>query len=308
MPHASSKNTGGGSTFVRNLKDGVSDDIQFVNSLDEAQILFIPGVTLCSRPTFREAIAKEKLIVTRVDNIPEDHRNRGTGIPRLRDFAEQSHFVIFQSEWSKHVVGQITGEKGVVIYNGVDTKIFYPDESQREDKPTFIYVKHSRNECKRFQEAQVLFREYARSHEAKLIVVGKFSDDIVRYNLGFYDGEDVEFLGILNHLQLAEQYRRAHALIFPSFGDSCPNVVLEAMASGCRVLHHPWGGTAELVGSTGPQLRYGKVNTPSTLMYDAVEYVKEEMGTGNPRERVMENFTLEKMVEQYEGIFKLCVR
>lgn len=308
MPHDTDSFTGGGSTFVLNLKNGVSDEINFITDLERADILFVPGVTLCSKETFERALERNIPIITRVDNIPEDHRNRGTGISRLRSYTQKSHFVVFQSEWSKHVVGQIVGNNGVVIYNGVDEKIFHPDESKRETKPTFIYVKHSRNECKRFQEAQTLFREYARKNDAKLIIVGTYEKDLEKYNFGFFDGEDIEYKGMLSPVQLAEQYKRAHVLLFPSYGDSCPNVVLEAMASGCHVVYQPWGGTKELVGDVGwscADVTQGS-NEPMSP-YDVMQWVvqRQKEFPDLPRQQA-EKFTLRHMCQEYESLFKLA--
>lgn len=303
MPHDSESNTGGGSTFFRNFKNGLPDDIALVDSLESADLLFIPGVTLCDRKTVEEAKRSGKPVVTRVDNLPEDHRNRGTGISRLRDFSEWASVVVFQSNWSRHVTGQVAGTNGAVIYNGVDTKIFHPPEKKPEkDFKTFIYVKHSRNECKRFQEAQMLFREYARVHKAKLILVGRFEDALKEYGFGFFDGEDIEYMGVLDPYQLAEQYRRADAMLFPSFGDSCPNVVLEAMASGLPVLFNHWGGTKELVGECGVGIDYG-----SMPPIDHVEKLLEV----DPQacvDRVNEQFTLEHMVNEYVGVFRVIMQ
>jgi glycosyltransferase involved in cell wall biosynthesis len=310
MPHDSrSGQTGGGSTFVRNLKAGMPEDIHFVDSVDSADLLFIAGPTLCDRDTARLAKGQGKPIVLRLDNLAEDHRNRGTGIPRMRDFAEMADVVVYQSEWAKHICAPICGENGTVVYNGVDTKIFHPPEKKREDDlHVFIYVKYSRNECKRFEEAQALFREYSRVHKhSKLIIVGRYSDELIQYGFGFTNGEDIEYMGTLDPYQLAEQYRRADVMLFPSFGDACPNVVLEAMASGLPIVYHGWGGTIELVREQGVLLTYHDLESAATHMKHAIRLARDpKTWNVDPRKWVEERFTLERMCQEYAGVFRLA--
>lgn len=301
--------TGGGSTFMRNLKSGVPDDVVFVDSLDSADLLFIAGPTLCDRDTALRAKAEGKPIILRLDNVVEDHRNRGTGIPRMKDFANLATIMVFQSQWAKHICAPITGDKGVVISNGVDTNIFHPrEEAKQEDEPaTFIYVKYSRNECKRFEEAQALFREYARAHkDARFIIVGRYADELVRYNMGFFNDEHIEYRGVLDPYALADAYREADVFLFPSFGDACPNVVLEAMATGLPVVYNGWGGTQELVENQGIRIDYNDMESPRKILEHAVRMARngDEWGV-NTRKRVEDHYSLEKMCEQYVGIFRL---
>ncbi len=305
MPHDSqSGQTGGGTTFTRNLKSAMPESVQFVNSMDEAELLFIAGPTLCDRDTVRAAKSAKKPVVLRCDNIPEDHRNRGTGISRMKDFAEAADLVVFQSEWSRYMITRIVGGSGPVIYNGVDTKVFKPS-AMGERPTTFIYVKYSRNECKRFEEAQMLFREYVArvDKHAKLLVVGRYDQELINYGLGFFAGEDVEYLGVLEHARLADAYRRADVFLFPSFGDACPNVVLEAMATGLSVVHHRWGGTRELVGQAGVALDYNE-REPHQILEKAVELSGRREQIAN---YVRSNHSLERMAEEYLGVFKLLL-
>jgi glycosyltransferase involved in cell wall biosynthesis len=306
MPHDSRGNTGGGSTFVRNMKNTISDEFHFVENVLDADILFIPGATLCDRETYRHAQHRGIPIILRVDNVPEDIRNRGTGISRLYDFAKEATFVIFQSQWSKETASPITGPEGPVIYNGVDTNVFNPRGRVENQDPVFVYVKHSRNECKRFPEAQTLFREYSRINpNAHLHIVGRYSKEMGRYNFGFYNDEKFTYHGILDPYSLSDIYKKSDYLLFPSYGDSCPNVVLEAMASGCKVLYNRWGGTIELVGESGMALDYNTLGEPGQLMKT---FVEQAHALPDPVERVNKRFTIERMIEEYEGVFKLACK
>ena len=57
-----------------------------------------------------------------------------------------------------------------------------------------------------------------------------------------------EFGVVSSRKELAKIYRSADALIFPAFADACPNVVLEARASGLQIIGVNYvGGTKELL-------------------------------------------------------------
>lgn len=58
----------------------------------------------------------------------------------------------------------------------------------------------------------------------------------------------VEFLGQVEHLQVAALHRRHHVLVFPSiWAEPFGLAHLEAMASGCAVISTTTGGSAELI-------------------------------------------------------------
>lgn len=61
----------------------------------------------------------------------------------------------------------------------------------------------------------------------------------------------VELVGRYAQRDAPDLYRRAHLLLHTKVNDPCPNVVLEAMASGLPVVYPASGGTVELVGDEG---------------------------------------------------------
>lgn len=86
----------------------------------------------------------------------------------------------------------------------------------------------------------------------KLRVIGDGVPSYRRYLerlcVDFGVGDHVEFLGQVEHAEVAAWHRRSHVLVFPSewpepFGLSH----LEAMASGCAVVSTLTGGSAELI-------------------------------------------------------------
>ncbi|MGH2543172.1 MAG: glycosyltransferase family 4 protein, partial [Ardenticatenaceae bacterium] len=65
------------------------------------------------------------------------------------------------------------------------------------------------------------------------------------------DLPNLRIMGVLGREELARAMRSCDALYFPSENEACPNVVLEALASGLPVLYKDSGATPELVGGCG---------------------------------------------------------
>ncbi|MCW7754362.1 glycosyltransferase family 4 protein [Desulfobotulus sp. H1] len=68
--------------------------------------------------------------------------------------------------------------------------------------------------------------------------------------------KNVSWLGMLNQTELAARMREAHMFILPSFFEGQPLVLLEALASGCRIITTKLPGTEALfVGLHGHAIR-----------------------------------------------------
>ena len=61
-------------------------------------------------------------------------------------------------------------------------------------------------------------------------------------------GEKVRVYGALSQKGLAKLMRHSHILVLPSFYEGLPLVILEALASGCRIVATDLPGTKELLG------------------------------------------------------------
>lgn len=258
LPNNSQQKVGGGWTFVRNLKAGLSDRVEFVDNYKDADVILIMGVTTVEIEELEEAKKLGKKIILRVDNVPRNSRNlrcRPKPYEKLKLIAElYADAVVYQSEWSKMYAGPLCGD-GMIIYNGVDTKIFNPKpELKKEDR--YLYVYHSRgNDLKGFWEAHYYFQMMARKNpDAEFWIInnlGNETADLIRANLDFWNDEKWSFLGVVNDpVEMAKIMQKCSHLIFPASVESCPNTVLEALACGLQVVavkDNFWGGTSELL-------------------------------------------------------------
>ena len=61
-------------------------------------------------------------------------------------------------------------------------------------------------------------------------------------------GEKVRVCGVLSQKSLAKVRRHSHILVLPSFYEGLPLVILEGLASGCRIVATDLPGNKEILG------------------------------------------------------------
>lgn len=216
---------GGGWTSARYLADGLGNV-----PYQEADTVLITGASMCSHDDVRRAKDDGKKIVFRIDNALRDSRNRGTGMTRMKAFADMADLIIYQSEWARSFLKPFLGKDGVVILNGVDTARF--SQSGVPDDDTYLYVRSSRDEGKGWINAWYWFV----NNPGKLEIVGKFSGENLNYNFDFFNNERYVFLGEQPTDNMVDVFRRNKYFLYSYWMDACSNTLLEARASGCEIV------------------------------------------------------------------------
>lgn len=215
---------GGGWTAARYLHSGLE-----AVGYDEADVYLITGPTMVSHDEVEKAKLDGKKIVLRVDNAVRNSRNRGTGMSRLKSFADMADLVIYQSQWAKDFLMPFTKKDGVVILNGVDTNRFN-SENRRVEDDRYLYVRSSRDEGKQWIMAWYWFV----NNPGRLEIVGKFSSDNLEYGFDFFNGEKIVFMG--ERSDMSDVYKRNKYFLYTYLNDACSNTLLEAIASGCEIV------------------------------------------------------------------------
>lgn len=218
---------GGGWSFSDAIAKGLGDT--FTTHLNEADIFLIPGATMVER----NQIPDDKKVVLRVDNALLDSRNRGTGMPRMFEYAERADAIVYQSEWCKEYLKPYLKKDGHVILNGCDLDTYKPGENHGKE---YLYVRSSRAENKGWEMVRYYFSklalQYPRIH---LNIVGKFADDTKQNNFDFFGDENWTYWGELPHQYMADLYRKCGEFFYPYFNDCCSNTLIEALCSGCEL-------------------------------------------------------------------------
>ena len=205
--------------------------------------VFDPDVQL----SFIMATQKKAKMALRLDGIYFNSRQdwKKLNSPIKRSF-EQAELVIYQSNFNKKLTEKYFGvaKKSAVINNGtclrtIETipKLNHPEL----DKYSEVWsCASSWRPHKRLKENIGYFLE--KSHEDScLVVAGENPDHIVKHSRIFYVGQ-------LSWEQCIALYKRSNTFLHLAFLDHCPNVVVDARVSGCKLVVASSGGTKEIAG------------------------------------------------------------
>ena len=208
-------------------------------------------------------------------------------------------------------------EKIRIVYNGVDAKRFSPGSGPRGTGGVTVgYV----GSLTRVKGVDVLLRATRRVLDEfpglRVRVVGEGPLAARRSYEGDTDaslralagrlglGDRVEFAGVSDRPE--DEFRRMDIFAMPSISEGMSNAVLEAMATGLPVLASASGGNREVIadGETGALFPVGDDRALAkgilALARDAVR--RRRMGEAG-RRRVLERFTLERMVSEMEFVY-----
>lgn len=243
---------------MRNLGKGLEAlGHQIVDSIPEAQVAVVSGVTMVKRDTVREVKERGVKLVTRIDNVPRNSRNRNSGTSRLKDFTQWADEVVYQCEWARYYLLDFLERKGIVIYNSVDEDIFKPEGASLSydadgSSPIYLYSRFNRDETKNWEVAWYEYQLIHRDNpDAKLVLIGKFSPEHRQYNFDFYRGEKYELPRVVTSPEeMARVYRGCDYMLAPYYNDAFSNTYLEfLMTKNENRLFNPdlSGGTAEML-------------------------------------------------------------
>jgi len=235
-------NTGGGFTFLRNFKKGMSLlGCKFTHEIEKADLIFVPGVTMVDPSVLHKAKQLGKPIVFRVDNVPRKSRNRrSTPHERMKEYGELADIVVYQSKYASDYCSPLSGE-GIIIYNGVDQSIFYPPADDKRNGNKYLFAYHGKNEMKGFWTAHLKFQQYFKKNKEAIFTIindfGKDQEELANAKYDFWNGEAYIHLPVITDpKKFADLLRMTDYLIYPSIGDASPNMVLEARACNVKVI------------------------------------------------------------------------
>jgi glycosyltransferase involved in cell wall biosynthesis len=170
----------------------------------------------------------------------------------IRDAARRASRVITVSETSRRdlvELWRVPADRVVAIHNGVD-EIFGPGPNEPEEgsldplRVLAVGTLQPRKNLGRLLDALAIV---ARRRRVLLRVVGPdgYQAEAIRSRLA--GRAEVEVLGYVDRAALADEYRRAHLLAYPSLYEGFGLPVVEAMASGTPVVTTSGGSLPEVV-------------------------------------------------------------
>jgi glycosyltransferase involved in cell wall biosynthesis len=196
-----------------------------------------------------------------VGSIGSDLRRIADGISRAmvrRTLRTADGVITVSEDLRRHAIwmGALPG-KVTTILNGCDTSVFYRGERQAArlaagadpDQEMLLYV-GSLLEPKGLNELVEAFRPLAASRpKARLVCIGEgpHREELERRAAAAGIRDRIALLGRQSSQTVAQWMRAADIFCLPSHSEGCPNVIIEALASGLPVVATNVGGIPELV-------------------------------------------------------------
>ncbi len=197
---------------------------------------------------------------------------------------------------------KIRFRENFVVYNGIETKKF---SLSLKPKDYFLWV--GRIEPYKGIKNAVLI---AKKLGLKLILVGKMDPEKREYferEIKPFLGSKIKYLGEVPQKKLIKIYQGAIATLYPiEWPEPFGLIMVESMACGTPVLVFDLGSAREIVkdGKTGFVIPFlnkkGEKNFEG--FFEAIEKIKE-IKRKDCRDWVEKNFSVEKMVKNYEKIY-----
>ncbi len=234
-----------------------------------------------------------------------------TANQRIQNALQRADFVIYQSLFSKNnldTLHQRPAGSWAIIPNAVPLRFFIP-ETNWSGRHTAVPVIGTVGTM-RYRSRLEVFFDVARRLPVKprLLLVGEM-DEYCQKCL-WKAQEDPYWQGAIQHIpsvkpeKLVQYYRQMDCLLHTVAADSCPNVVVEALACGVPVVCPREGGSVELVGNAGiaiddPGGIYGE--TLRTGMAEALQQILDDLPNFRQRARTRaeQNSDLEALSAKY---------
>jgi glycosyltransferase involved in cell wall biosynthesis len=213
------------------------------------------------------------------------------------------------------------GSKMGVVYNGINIQNFKPDECER------LRIRHLFN----IAEDAVLVgcvgrMDYMKGHPVFIDAMTQLvvnHDNVYACSIGNGEKSYVESLkkkvmnsGLADRFfwetaqsNIASYMNAFDLLVSPSFGEGFPNVIAEAMACGVPCVVTDVGDSAFLVGECGMVVPPHDSVALAQALDEMLRQLSQHQNnfTRCARERIVENFTIDKLVDNTEASLSVII-
>ncbi len=143
----------------------------------------------------------------------------------------------------------LSSNKIIIAGAGYNDRLFYLDAKPKPDPVQLVYAGKLSNAKGVPWLLRALQSIPSSAWQLNLLGSGSGEEYQRCLELAKELGQKARVYGALPQKDLAKVLRRSHIFILPSFYEGLPLVILEALASGCRVVATDLPGTKEILGS-----------------------------------------------------------
>jgi glycosyltransferase involved in cell wall biosynthesis len=227
----------------------------------------------------------------------KDHQSINSELSIVLSLAD---LVIYQSQFCKDAADYFLREAScpwTILFNCTDLDKFKPETVRAPSSPLRLLVAGSHYQRERVTLALRALRLLLNAGlDVELVIAGPIPWDrsgaeIIKLTDTLKLSESVRVIGPYSHNVAPTIYQSADILLHLKYKDPCPNVVIEAMASGVPVVGSSSGGLRELIGSEGGLLlpvvdSWNSMYYPSAVdIASGVEKIFDNLGSYRKRSR-----------------------
>ncbi|HEV2399478.1 MAG TPA: glycosyltransferase family 4 protein [Candidatus Sulfotelmatobacter sp.] len=242
-------------------------------------------------------------------------RERSTVLPRMlirrieREY-EICDRIIVPSRIARSSLAEFgLGDKALVVAPGVDTELFFPRPTPKDDsmfRACFV------GRIELAKGAGYLLQAWKRLAltNAELLLVGEVKPEMNSL-LQRYGDSSVRMTGTVPPTRLAGLYRESDVFVFPSVNEGLAQVLLEAMSSGLPIVASDYSGADDLIsdGQEGfivPVRNVDRLAEAISWCYRNREAMRA-MGRA-ARARIEAQFTLEHYNQRQIAVYEALVK
>jgi len=237
----------------------------------------------------------------------------------LLALTQQADLVVYQSKFCFDAAEKFVSapdRRSIILPNCVDIDLFHPEINQNRAIIRLLVSGTHYQKERVTLPLVVLNHLLKRGHNAVLSIAGRLAWDdgerdvgnlIRKYNLQ----SKVELTGPYTNKVAPQIYSSSSIFLHLKYKDPCPNVVIEALASGLPIVASNSGGLPELVGDDGGilvdvaddwnQMHYPSIE-PLVGAVEAIIYRHQEYSIA-ARQRAVTKFSSVIWVKEHSAIF-----
>jgi len=216
-------------------------------------------------------------------------------------YLKKSKNLIAVSEWIKGFLPH-----ALVINNGVDTKRFVP-VVQKNKQITILFA----GRLLALKGIEILIeaiRAVVCNHDVKFLIAGTGNTAKWKKQMRGISKSNYDFCGYVPYEKMHELYSKADIFVLPSFTESFPLTVLEAMSCGLPVIASDIGGIPEIIkhGSDGFLFRSGNSAELANLIVTLISNPEYRQSIGNAaRQKIVAQFDSALMAKRTQKYYEL---